>query len=254
MRKLRRHRQHRYSVHEAADRMWNADYLLGEMPGPEESADEVAFLVDALEIEPGDRILDVACGAGRHAAPLAEAGATVVGIDTSAHLLHAAPRDTGAAYARADMRALPFVGQFDLALCLFASFGLVGADEDAVAMAAIAGALAVGGILLVESWNPYAVAEMGSRRNWWRAGDALYLAEAHYDIATGVVADHREVLDMKAGKTRSWVRRTRFYTAPELTSLAAAAGMRTARLYGDFDGSEYTRDAPRLIAAFEKAS
>ena len=234
--------------------MWNADYLLGEMPGAEETADEVAFLVEALEIEPGDRILDVACGAGRHSAPLASMGAVVVGVDTSDHLLRAASGATGAAYARADMRALPFANHFDVAICLFASFGLVGAEEDGVAMSAIAGSLAPGGILLIESWNPYAIAEMGSRRNWWRADGALYLAEAHYDVATGIVADHRDVLDMKAGETRSWVRRTRFYTAPELTSLADGAGLQLARLYGDFDGSDYTEDAPRLIAAFEKAS
>lgn len=232
--------------------MWNSDYLLGEMPGEEETADEVAFLAEALEIEAGDRILDVACGAGRHSGPLAAMGAEVVGVDTSAHLLAAAPTDTGAVYALADMRSLPFVGRFDIAICLFASFGLVGDAEDHVAMASVAQALAPNGILLIESWNPFAVAELGSRRNWWRAGGALYLAEAQYDVATGVVADRREVLDMAAGAVHSWVRRTRFYTAPELTSLATAAGLRTARLYGDFDGSDYTHDAPRLIAAFEK--
>ncbi len=235
--------------------MWDSDYLLGEMPGAEETADEVAFLLEALEIEPGDRILDVACGAGRHAAPLAAAGARVVGVDTSAHLLRRAGdggADAGAAYAQADMRALPFVEQFDIALCLFASFGLVGEPEDRVAMASIARALAPGGILLTESWNPFAVAEMGARRNWWRVGRTLYLAEAAYDVATGVVADRREVLDMDAGAARSWVRRTRFYTAPELAAIGSSAGLRVARLYGDFDGGEYTQDAPRLIAAFEK--
>ena len=34
--------------------MWNSDYLLGEMPGEEETAEEVTFLEDALEIEPGN--------------------------------------------------------------------------------------------------------------------------------------------------------------------------------------------------------
>ena len=121
-------------------------------------------------------------------------------------------------------------------------------------MASIAGALAPGGILLIESWNPFAVADMGARRNWWRAGRTLYLAEAHYDVATGVVADKREVLDMATGSARSWVRRTRFYTAPELTGLASSADLRVARLYGDFDGSDYSHDAPRLIAALEKST
>ena len=44
---------------------------------------EVDFLVDALGLEPGMRVLDAGCGPGRHALALARRGIEVVGVDLS---------------------------------------------------------------------------------------------------------------------------------------------------------------------------
>src|SRR5215218_1037002 len=44
---------------------------------------EVAFLVDALGLHEGERVLDVGCGPGRHALALARRGIDVVGVDLS---------------------------------------------------------------------------------------------------------------------------------------------------------------------------
>jgi 2-polyprenyl-3-methyl-5-hydroxy-6-metoxy-1,4-benzoquinol methylase len=44
---------------------------------------EVAFLVEALGLQPGMRVLDVGCGPGRHAHALARLGLAVHGIDIS---------------------------------------------------------------------------------------------------------------------------------------------------------------------------
>ena len=44
------------------------------------TAQEVEFLVDALELQPGMRVLDVGCGPGRHAHALAARGIEVVGV------------------------------------------------------------------------------------------------------------------------------------------------------------------------------
>src|SRR5262245_43465700 len=47
------------------------------------TAQEVEFLVDALHLQPGMRVLDVGCGPGRHAKALSERGIDVTGIDLS---------------------------------------------------------------------------------------------------------------------------------------------------------------------------
>ena len=57
---------------------------------------EVGFLVDALGLETGERVLDVGCGPGRHALALARRGIDVVGVDLSEEFITLA-RDAAAA-------------------------------------------------------------------------------------------------------------------------------------------------------------
>ena len=44
---------------------------------------EVDFLIEVLDLRPGQRVLDVGCGPGRHAYALAEKGIAVHGVDIS---------------------------------------------------------------------------------------------------------------------------------------------------------------------------
>ena len=44
---------------------------------------EIDYLIDALQLQPGMRVLDVGCGPGRHAHELARRGIAVHGIDIS---------------------------------------------------------------------------------------------------------------------------------------------------------------------------
>ena len=51
------------------------------------TATEVAFLTEELELKPGMSILDIGCGTGRHAVELAKLGYEMTGIDLSAGML-----------------------------------------------------------------------------------------------------------------------------------------------------------------------
>src|SRR5262245_20948076 len=99
---------------------------------------ETTLLERHLRPRPGQSILDVACGLGRIAAPLARTGATVVGVDNALAMVRAAaaktarvarsksrglPRDTGtarrSAFAHAVAGSLPFVdASFHAVICL----------------------------------------------------------------------------------------------------------------------------------------
>src|SRR5688572_29696292 len=72
---------------------------------------EVAFLVATLGLEPGQRVLDVGCGPGRHSLALARRGLDVVGVDLSpdfvAHAREAAASEgLRVAFEEADVRTL----------------------------------------------------------------------------------------------------------------------------------------------------
>ena len=78
-----------------------------------------ARTVAALQLAPGSRVLDLACGTGDLARDLERAGYETIGVDLSAGMLRAA--HTGATLVRGDAAALPFGSRsFDGVVCGFA--------------------------------------------------------------------------------------------------------------------------------------
>ncbi|HMJ72828.1 MAG TPA: methyltransferase domain-containing protein [Solirubrobacterales bacterium] len=130
--------------------------LLMGLTGPG-TGEEHRMALSMLSIEPGDRVLDVACGPGNFTRDFARAASDglVVGIDASAPMLDVAVRDTASdnvAYLRGDASALPFRdGSFD-AICCFAALYLI--EEPMRALAEIVRVLAPGGrVALLTSCN-----------------------------------------------------------------------------------------------------
>jgi demethylmenaquinone methyltransferase/2-methoxy-6-polyprenyl-1,4-benzoquinol methylase len=78
--------------------------------------------IAALDLRPGERVLDLACGSGDLAAVAAERGVRVVGLDFSAGMLRAArQRRLACALVRGDALALPFAdGVLDAVVSGFA--------------------------------------------------------------------------------------------------------------------------------------
>jgi SAM-dependent methyltransferase len=123
-------------------------------PGTEE---EHRLALAMLSIEPGDRVLDVACGPGNFTRDFAAAASDglVVGIDASAPMLDVAVRETDSAnvaYLRGDACALPFRDASFEAVCCFAALYLI--EEPMRALVEIVRVLAPGGrVALMTSCN-----------------------------------------------------------------------------------------------------
>ena len=101
----------------------------------------------------GVRLLDLCCGHGRHAVPLAQLGYRVSGLDLSRPLLARAAAAAAAQGQRvglveADMRRLPFAdGSFDAVLNLFHAFGYLEDEaQDELVLDEVARVLAPGAV------------------------------------------------------------------------------------------------------------
>jgi len=140
------------------ERLWRplGGRLLMGATGPG-MREEQRMALSMLELSPGDRVLDVACGPGNFTRGFARATGEglVVGIDASKTMLAVAVRKTESAnlaYVRGDACELPFRdGSFD-AICCFAALYLI--QEPTRALDEIARVLAPGGrVALLSSCN-----------------------------------------------------------------------------------------------------
>jgi SAM-dependent methyltransferase len=194
---------------------------------------EIDFLVDALGLEPGMRVLDVGCGPGRHSLALARRGFTVVGVDHSAEfirLARAAAADAGldVEFEELDVRELGYAEEFDATLCLCqGGFGLLGGRDEVAVFERIAGTLRPGGRLAVSAFS---------------AAFALRHLEPgeDYDPATGVLHERATVKD-PAGTDAEFDLWTTCFTGRELELLAAAAGLVVDGLHGVTPGAYRAR-------------
>lgn len=207
----------RHWFEELADHMGEAYLRYSFTKG---TVQEVDFVVERLGLVPGQRVLDVGCGPGRHSLELARRGFVVHGIDISGtfvELARAAAVDLpNATFERFDARRLPerpdLAAGFDAVICLCqGAFGLMTAnDEDEQVLLGMREALVPSGRLVVSAFNAYFAVK--------------YHLEASFDADRGVAHETTEIRS-PAGTVRSADLWTGCYTPRELRLLLARVGL-----------------------------
>jgi ubiquinone/menaquinone biosynthesis C-methylase UbiE len=199
----------------------------------------------------GGELVDVPCGFGRHAVPLARAGYRVTGVDRSKVLLDEARRRTGherwPKWVAADYRELPFADEsFDAAINLFSSLGYLGDEEDTHVLAEIRRVLRPGAKLVVELMHRDRLVRGFSEQDWRLLGEGRLLLERRtFDAAAGVAQTTQTLID-GGGERESRTFSVRVYSATELIAMLGRAGFEDVRCYGDLDGSPFGMET-RLV-------
>jgi SAM-dependent methyltransferase len=223
---------------------------------PDRTAREVAGIMTLLDLRPPARILDLCCGQGRHAVPLARAGYRVAGLDRSTYLLGQAQQAaTGAGvevqWVRGDMRWLPWRGWFDACVNLFTAFGYFDDEaENQAVLQQVCNVLKPGGLFLLDVSNrDYYLLHLWP--NYWRRhGGATLLEETEFDPVTCRFT--MTFTWAEGGDWKSLTHSVRHYTAPELKGMLERAGLSPIAIHGDFDGSEFELYSKRLIIVAQK--
>ena len=212
----------------------------------EEARRGVHTLVELASLERGARVLDLACGAGRHLRPLDEAGYAAVGLDLSWPLLvEARGRQPNARLVRGDMRWLPFrSGAFDAVASFFTSFGYFATPaEDLLVAAEIRRLLRPGGVFVLDFMNADRVADRLVPCDVQMVGGATITQRR--TIENGVVI--KQITVEREGDREEFEERVRLYGRDALERLLTDSGLRTDRALGDYAGEEFGSDSPRLI-------
>ncbi len=215
---------------------------------------EIHALVRALGLTGcTGKVLDLCCGAGRHASALSRMGFTVLGVDLSPYLLGQAgarPDLTGL-LARADMIALPFRPGFGLVLNLFSSFGyFMDERKNEHVLCEIFRVLVPGGCLVLDHMNRSHVENNLVPVDSVERNSALIRQRRR--IEGSRVIKEIEV-HMKNGESARFFESVRMYTPNEMKNVLLSAGFGSVRLFGGFDGESLTEASSRMIVFAEKA-
>ncbi len=224
---------------------WFGEEYLALYPHRDDrEAEEVVELIRRItEVPRGALVLDVACGAGRHARAFQALGLVAVGVDLSRHLLERARAVAHLAVARADIRALPVRDQsVDHAVNLFTSFGYFATDDDhRLALRQMIATVRPGGWFVLDFLNAPVV-----RATVAQAAARSLPGVARIDkwLDDG---DRFVVKAITARDGRQFMERVRLFERGELIGMIAAAGGEVRHQFGDYRGGPPSAEAPRLV-------
>lgn len=232
------------------------DYLdvYGYQFTPERARAETDFTIRAMGLEPGEQVLDLCCGQGRHAVLLAQHGCIVTALDLSQQYLDLAQQAAGSAgvaieTVRADMREIPFAGRYDAVVNMFSSFGYLESEaDDAKVLDAIVRALKPGGRVLLDLLNrDWVVANYEQEDSHTAADGTVYLEHREFDLATSRNHVTFTVVAPDGSRREVVGHHIRLYTLREMLGLLDAAGLAREAVYGGFAGETYSIDTRRMI-------
>lgn len=215
---------------------------------PPEQTEREVEMVSAL-LPPASRLLDAACGLGRHAVRLRARGHRVVGMDRDGAVLEAARRASAAVeWVRADLRRPPFrAGSFDAVLSLWQSFGYFDAAGNAAVLRALGELLAPEGVLVMDLYHRAFFERNQGERASKRGGVDVVERRTVRDGRLSVELVYRP---SGGGDRFDW----QLFTPREMRELAGACGLRVAHACSGFDLARApSEEVPRVQYVLRRA-
>lgn len=207
----------------------------------ESAKPEAVRAIEWLGASPGDRFLDLCCGAGRHSVWLKKAGLDLISIDLSPDLLDEARRVLGteAVLVRSDVRSLPLAtASLDHAAMFFTSFGYFSTDEENLSvLKEVARVVRDGGGFLLDLPDRESTIE-GLVACSQRSEGNLHIEETRSITNDGKRVEKRVVI--RDGESdRSYTESVRIYELSEMKDLLQDSGWECSAVYGNWTAEPY---------------
>lgn len=227
---------------------------------PQVADAQVEGIVSLLGLKPGARILDLACGHGRHAIPLAKRGYDVTGYDLSGVFLERARADAEAQganvrWTEGDMRELSFENQFDGVINIFTAFGYFDDPRDDLkTLIRVRDALKPSGRFLLETIHRDALPARFQAKGFDRTSrGSIVLREREWDLALDVI-DEDLLLIHPDGTRIQYKSAVRVRSLHQYLALLHEAGLDALAWYGGLDGTTLQLTSRRLVLLSQRAA
>ncbi|MCL2023334.1 MAG: class I SAM-dependent methyltransferase [Oscillospiraceae bacterium] len=225
----------------------------------EDTENQVDFVIKALDLAGGEKILDLACGYGRHSLAFARRGFTVVGVDITKEyiddaIFNARKESLSADFYHNDIRGIDYLEKFDVVLNLAdGAIGYLENDAENLKIFDVAArTLKSGGKHFIDVCNADHAERFFPKKNWEAGKKSLALAQFDWDSKTrrmkyggwsipfGKEAEPPQI-------NMDEINPTRLYSLEELRTIYARRGMKIISSYSNYYGKEATEKELQLL-------
>ena len=242
------------------ERTWFKDWfnspyyhLLYQNRDDKEAIGFINKLIKYMNPDRGNRMLDIACGKGRHSKALADMGFDVTGIDLSFESIRDALefQEENLHFFQHDMR-LPFwINYFDYAFNFFTSFGYFKTKrEHNNAIRTIAQALKLHGTFTMDYLNVHYAEDHLEKVSSKKVEDVKFFITKWQD------EDHffKQIQAEDKGTVKHLsTEKVAKFTLGDFTEMFAYHGLQIQEVFGDYHFADYDiRKSPRLIMIAKK--
>lgn len=222
----------------------------------QEARDFIHKLVRRLQPPHGSRMLDAACGRGRHSKILTALGFDVTGVDLSPDSISYAKKDETERlhFFVHDLR-LPFwINYFNYAFNFFTSFGYFRTRrEHDDAIRTIGGSLKPGGIFVIDYLNMHYAEDHLVHNEVKKIGDTVYDIHRWDDAAH--FYKKITIADPSLKEPLSFTEKVAKFSLGDFTDMLSYQSLQVQEVYGDYQLGDYNiKKAPRLIIIARKKS
>ena len=227
-------------------------HLLYKSRDEQEAKNSLDNLLIALDLPPGARILDLACGKGRHSRYLAENGFFVTGLDISEKSISFARQFEGEnlEFFQHDMRKPFRINYYDGMLNMFTSFGYFKTDrEHLLALQNMTSNLKKGGVFLLDYFNSRWVrANLVAAETKTVEGIAFHLTKR---IENGQV--YKTIAFEANGRSFAFTESVSLFERIDFHRFFLESNLRITKTFGGYDLAAFDPDhSKRLILVAEK--
>jgi SAM-dependent methyltransferase len=247
------------------DESFSRHFLRTATRGERYTRREVAFLERYGILAPGRRILDIACGGGRHSLAMARQGAVVTGIDLGPAAIALARRRARRAgvcveFSQGDARHLAYEAAFDAVTFLFGCFTEMPQEQAQLCLQRIQRSLRPGGLFVLDVYAPRFFAALDGVQEWWVGRDfiagrfpQLVLTEFFYYPRDQTYARRDFICNATTGEFHTFGVSGQAYTLPALRRMLAAADLTPVLVAGGWNGEAVSKDSDLYIVLASKA-
>lgn len=199
-----------------------------------------------LQMQPGQKVLDLACGKGRHSIYLNKKGLDVVGADLSEeNIRHASRYENANLHFKVhDMRKVIREAHYDYILNMFTSFGYFDSHEENLqTLHSVHSGLKHGGEFLIDFLNVNPIlAHLNESEFKHIDGIDFEIQREHRD---GFIFKHISFEDQ--GKKYDFTERVMAITRSDFETYFRQVGLEVVAVFGDYELKDYIEESDRLI-------